>query len=272
MLRKRIPGVLIVFILTFCLLLGEAYTIPVWAGDGSGGGKNQPLALVTSVPAHGQSNVSLPVEIKLTFNKNVVYMMVRDNNQKCFALYSQDGQQVPADIVMADDQVEFEKRRDVIVKPRVGLQPSTIYTVKVSPQLESKSGVNLGQQAVVSFTTAGVKTGENQVKNITGENEKITSQNRPDPNEVVSSKAADPVSKDNNEPVAKISENDSRSGSDNDSRDDSNIEDDHQSKTVKTGAAEKSPESDPNNNFKIMAALLALAVVIAGWALYKKKN
>ncbi|MGR6837039.1 Ig-like domain-containing protein [Syntrophomonas erecta] len=272
MLRKRIPGVLIVFILTFCLLLGEAYTMPVWAGDGSGGGKNQPLALVTSVPAHGQSNVSLPVEIKLTFNKNVVYMTVRDNNQQCFALYSEDGQQVPADIIMADDQVEFEKRRDVIVKPRVGLQPGITYTVKVSPQLESKSGVNLGQQAVVSFTTAGVKTGENQVKNSTGENEKTTSQNRADTNEAVSSKVDDQVSKDNNQPVASISENDSHSGGHNDSRDDKNIEDDPASKIVKTGAAEQSPKSDPNNNFKITAALLALAVVIAGWALYKKKN
>ena len=34
------------------------------------------------------------------------------------------------------------------------MQAGTKYTVKVAPQLESKSGVTLGKEAVISFTTA----------------------------------------------------------------------------------------------------------------------
>jgi|CZCA01.1.fsa_nt_gi methionine-rich copper-binding protein CopC len=144
-------------IITLALLCSIMLVLPVLAGqgDGSGGGKGQPLALVSSSPADGQKNVALPVEIKMSFSKNVVYMTVRDNNSKCFAMYSQDGKQVPIEVIMADDQIEFDKRRDIIVKPLQELQAGTTYTVKVAPQLESKSGVNLDKETTLSFTTAG---------------------------------------------------------------------------------------------------------------------
>lgn len=140
------------------LLLAALLLVPVlpsWAGegDGSGGGQGQPLELVSSSPADGQSDVVLSAEIKLTFNKNVVYMTVRDRNSKCLALYSQDGIEVPVDVVMADDQVESEKKRDIIIKPRQELQAGTKYTVKVAPQLEAKSGASLGKEVKISFTT-----------------------------------------------------------------------------------------------------------------------
>jgi methionine-rich copper-binding protein CopC len=144
-------------IIALVLLCSIMLALPILAGqgDGSGGGKNQPLALVSSIPADGQKDVALPGEIKMTFSKNVVYMTVRDNNSKCFTMYSQDGKQVPIEVIMADDQIEFDKRRDIVVKPLQELQTGITYTVKVAPQLESKSGVNLGKEATLSFTTAG---------------------------------------------------------------------------------------------------------------------
>jgi len=144
-------------IITLALLCSIVLALPIMAGqgDGSGGGKNQPLALVSSIPADGQKDVALPVEIKMTFSKNVVYMTVRDNNSKCFTMYSKDGKQVPIEVIMADDQIEFDKRRDIVVKPLQELQAGITYTVKVAPQLESKSGVNLGKETTLSFTTAG---------------------------------------------------------------------------------------------------------------------
>ncbi len=144
-------------IITLAILCSIILVLPVLAGqgDGSGGGKNQPLAMLSSSPADGQKDVALPVEIKMTFSKNVVYMTVRDNNSKCFTMYSQDGKQVPIEVIMADDQIEFDKRRDIVVKPLQELQAGTTYMVKVAPQLESKSGVNLGKETTLSFTTAG---------------------------------------------------------------------------------------------------------------------
>ncbi|CFX39663.1 Uncharacterized [Syntrophomonas zehnderi OL-4] len=145
-------------ITTLVFLCSVILAIPVLAGqgDGSGGGKNEFLALVSSNPLDGQKDVALPVKIKMTFSKNVVYMTVRDNNSKCFTMYSQNGKQVPIEVLMADDQIEFDKRRDIEVKPLQELKTGTRYTVKVAPQLESKSGVKLGKETTLSFTTEGV--------------------------------------------------------------------------------------------------------------------
>lgn len=152
---KKTWGRVLVFILA--VLCSIVLVLPAMAGegDGSGGGKDQPLALTSSSPADGQKDVTLSGEIKLTFSKNVVYLTVRDNNSRCLALYSQEGKEIPIEVIMADDQVEFDKRRDIVIKPRQELQDGTKYTVKVAPQLKSKSGVTLGKEVVISFTTAG---------------------------------------------------------------------------------------------------------------------
>lgn len=128
-------------------------------GDGTGGGKGNPLSLVSSTPAGGQKDVSLPVEIKLTFSKNVVHMSVNDNNRNCFSLTTSAGSAVPVEVVMADDQIEPEKKNDVVLKPLQSLQPGTEYVVRISPELQSKSGVTLESQVSVAFTTAAADAG-----------------------------------------------------------------------------------------------------------------
>lgn len=150
--RARLPLILLLGV--FCCTMA---VLPALAGQGdvSGGGKNNPLSMESSSPADGQKNVALPVEIKCSFSKNVVNMTVSDNNKKCFALYSADGKKVPVEVVMADDQVDPENRRNIVLRPLQGLEPGTTYTVKVAPELQSKSGVNLGEEVVITFTTAG---------------------------------------------------------------------------------------------------------------------
>ncbi|NLN86648.1 MAG: hypothetical protein GX133_03440 [Syntrophomonadaceae bacterium] len=123
-------------------------------GDGSGGGQNNPLVIESSTPANGAAGVATLEYIKVVFSKNVVYMTVRDQNMQCFSLWS-GSQRIPAEIIMADDQIEREKRRDVLIKPKQPLQPGTAYRVEIAPEMKSKSGVTLGHKEVINFTMAG---------------------------------------------------------------------------------------------------------------------
>lgn len=145
--------------LLLSIMLSAVLVLPVWAGDGdgSGGGQGVPLGLASSSPAHGEQNVSTTPEINLIFNKNVVNMTVADNNKKCFSLYAADGQKVPLEVIMPDDQIQPELKRHIDLKPLQALEPGTTYTLKISPQLQAKNGTFLGTEAKVSFTTAGTR-------------------------------------------------------------------------------------------------------------------
>lgn len=153
-IKRSLPWVIIV---SFTIMLLSAVPAQAGNGDGTGGGKSEPLRLVSSVPADGAKNVPVPSRILLTFSKNVVNMTVNENNKTCFSLQSEAGKEIPVTVFMADDQIEPEKRNDVILYPSGALQSGTPYMVKVSQMLRSKSGVNLQQPVTVRFTTAGAK-------------------------------------------------------------------------------------------------------------------
>lgn len=135
-------------------------------GDGSGGGQNQPLTLVSSSIADGATGVPLKPQIKLTLSKNIVNattidsgnMTVRDHNMQCFSMQTASGTKIPIDIYMADDQVDFEARNDAVITPKANLDPGTSYSVVVSKDLEGKNfSAKTGQEIRITFTTAGVK-------------------------------------------------------------------------------------------------------------------
>lgn len=135
-------------------------------GDGSGGGQNQPLTLVSSSIADGATGVPLKPQIKLTFSKNIVNATtidnnnttVRDHNMQCFSLLTANGTKVSIDIFMADDQVDFEARNDAVITPKANLDPGTTYFVVVSKDLEAKNfSAKTGQEIRITFTTVGVK-------------------------------------------------------------------------------------------------------------------
>ncbi|MDD4334277.1 MAG: Ig-like domain-containing protein [Desulfotomaculaceae bacterium] len=138
------------------MILLALLSLPALAGqgDGSGGGQGVPLRMDSSSPYNGQTGVSLPLLINMTFNKNVINMTVNDNNQQCFSLYAADGSKVPVEVIMADDQIEPEKKRDIALRPLQELKPGAAYTVKVSPALQAKNGLTLGSDLTITFITA----------------------------------------------------------------------------------------------------------------------
>ena len=155
-MRNKIIGVC-ALILVFMLVLVQ-WTPAVAGdgdGDGSGGGQSQPLSLVTSYPENGAKGVSLKPDITLTFNKNVINMTVKDNNKECLSLQSANGVMVAIEVIMADEQIEPEKKRVIVLRPIRELLPGTQYTVKISPKLQAKNGTTLDKETKVSFTTAG---------------------------------------------------------------------------------------------------------------------
>lgn len=136
------------FVFAWSALAGE--------GDGSGGGKTVPLGLASSVPSNGQTGVELQPLIKLNFNKNVINLAIRDGNKNCFTLVTSAGSIVPIEVIMADDQLYPEEKRNISVKPRQALQPGTAYTLKISPELMAKNGTSLGHEVILSFVTEGM--------------------------------------------------------------------------------------------------------------------
>lgn len=197
--------VLVVAILT--LIASLLMIMPVLAdeGDASGGGQNIPLGLDYSSPTDGQTGVTLQPEIKLTFNKNVIFLAIRDANKKCFSLITSTGSKVAIEVIMADDQIEFEKRRDVILHPLQALKPGTAYIVKVSPQLQAKNGTSLGHELTVNFVTAG--TAEVSPPLVpTAPTTPTTDEEQPDDNQTIS-KPEDETIVANDKPETKETEN-----------------------------------------------------------------
>lgn len=150
--KSRILVVAVLVLIASLLMI-----MPVLAGesDGTGGGQDIPLGLASSTPADGQTGVALQPEIKLTFNKNVINLAIRDANKNCFALVSSAGSKVAIEVIMADDQIYPEEKRNVSLKPLQALKPATTYIVKISPQLQAKNGTSLGHEVTVKFITAG---------------------------------------------------------------------------------------------------------------------
>ena len=155
---KRVSAILTVLVLLFLS------TFTAFAeggnGDGTGGGKNKPLELASSSIANGEENVSRNPEIVLTFNKNVVNFTVKDNNKKCFSMTDEDGNSVPINVIMGDDQVDPDIKRIITITPQSPLTPGTTYLLKIGGGITSKSGVQIGRDSYIAFTVAGTKPSE----------------------------------------------------------------------------------------------------------------
>lgn len=127
-------------------------------GGGDGGGQEQPLVVVASTPKDGARDVSVDTEIVLEFSKNVVYLAVRDINKAAVTLW--DGKaEVPAEIVMADEQLEPDQRNFITIRPLEPLEESKEYTVRVNDSIVSKSGAKLADPAKIVFSTPGYSQG-----------------------------------------------------------------------------------------------------------------
>lgn len=130
-------------------------------GGGTGGGKSQPLTLESSTIKDGATGVSLKPEITLTFSKNIVNMTVNENNKNCFSLQTSNGTNIPINLTLPDDQIDFEKRNDAIITPKANLSQGTTYSIVISSSLKAKSGVTTGKEIKITFTTEVEKPATN---------------------------------------------------------------------------------------------------------------
>ncbi len=131
--------------------------ISSFAADGSGGGKGSPLTLESASVSDGETHVETNRQIRLVFSKNISNIAVKEKNLGCFSMTDSAGQMVPLETVLFDDQLEREKRNEVVLKP-AGLKNGEQYVLKVSRELTAKNGDSPEQDLVIRFSTPGYKT------------------------------------------------------------------------------------------------------------------
>lgn len=154
---KKILSMIIAVICLLCINI----TAFAGNGDGSGGGNGRPLALVASSVENNQQNVPTDSEIVLEFSKNVVNFTVREENAKCFSLVDGKGNNVNIEVVMGDDQVDSSVKNFITVVPEK-LENDMVYTLTIDSNITSKSGVNMQEDAVITFSTGEINQNVNE--------------------------------------------------------------------------------------------------------------
>lgn len=158
-MKKKVLGVIGAF-----LMIAAGFTFPgnvlAAAEEGSGGGADEPLTLVTATIADGQKEVPQNQEITFEFSKNVVNLTVKENNQKCFTVTDHSGQPVGFTVLMADDQIDRDKRNFIGVAINDGMTAGESYTIVISKNLMAKNGQSLDRDYTFGFTVAGAAKAE----------------------------------------------------------------------------------------------------------------
>ncbi|MCL2678127.1 MAG: Ig-like domain-containing protein [Clostridiales bacterium] len=111
------------------------------------------LTLVKSSVANGARNVPLNPVIQLDFTKNVVNFLTARQNATCYHLVDSDGNSVPIRIIVPDDQMQQDVKRNVFIMPAENLRPDTIYKLAVDNTLISKNGDRIDDAHQIVFKT-----------------------------------------------------------------------------------------------------------------------
>lgn len=168
---RKLSVLFLTLLITLSVIWGSTGSAFAAGGDGSGGGSGsggnsaEPLTLVSVTPASGTTDVAPNTSITLEFSKNIAYATVRDGNIKAVSLWS-EGTQVPAEVAMADDQVQPELKNFITITPKEPLKEKTEYAVKVDTTLTSKSGNGLTVPIELKFTTSGSNTATDATENL----------------------------------------------------------------------------------------------------------
>ena len=91
---------------------------------------------------NGASGIPTNPEFKLEFSKNVVNMLIWENNRQCFSLSAKGGGGIPLTVTKIDDTVDASQRHYIFIKPKQALQTGTTYILKISPQLKAKTATH----------------------------------------------------------------------------------------------------------------------------------
>lgn len=111
------------------------------------------LALEGSNITSGSENIPINTEIKLTFSNNVITQAVRNHNMQCFTMKSSKNQTVDIDIIMAEPNDYSDRKKEIIIHPKHGLQCNTVYILTISESLQGGNQKLLGTDKVITFTT-----------------------------------------------------------------------------------------------------------------------
>lgn len=138
-----------------------------YAGD-------NPLTILSSVPLDHSTNVELGTDITVEFSNNVVNMSVKDTNMSAFSLKDGNGNDVDFEVIMADDQIDREKRAFITIHPVSPLSERTEYILTISGDLTSKNGNSLGTDQTIQFTTLGVAVSDSEAASVSEETQSST--------------------------------------------------------------------------------------------------
>ena len=121
------------------------------------GGKDKPLDIVSSTLDSGC--IAPGEEIKLVFSKNIAYQDVREDNMGLFTLEDAEGNEIESEVIIADLQVEPEKKNDVIIKPAAEL-PEGEYILTAHAGITAKNGTSTEEDIVMNFTVSAATPAE----------------------------------------------------------------------------------------------------------------
>ena len=120
--------------------------------DGTGGGKTEALTVESTSVEDGA--VLAPEDaITLVFTKNVVNSSVKETNLPLFTVTDDSGAEVEITVTMADDQIEPDKKNDVVIAP-ADTWAEGAYTLTAQAGITSKSGDVMEQDYTLMFSVA----------------------------------------------------------------------------------------------------------------------
>lgn len=149
--------ILITLLMVITVLLTTA-TAFAGNGDGTGGGKSEGL-YVKSASIEDGGVLASGEAITLVFSKNVVNKKVVENNMPLFQVLDSDQAEVAIEVIMADDQVEPDKKNDVVIQFPQGLADGT-YTLTAKGGITSKSGDVMEADHVLTFRAGSTQAPE----------------------------------------------------------------------------------------------------------------
>lgn len=141
------------FLMTTAILLTPANVFADGGGNGTGGGKNEGLS-VKSASIEDGGTLASDEAITLVFSKNVVNSKVAENNRALFQVLDSNQAEVEIEVTMADDQVEPDKKNDVVIRLPQGLADGA-YTLTAQKGITSKSGDVMESDFVLTFQVGG---------------------------------------------------------------------------------------------------------------------
>lgn len=139
-----------------CIFTISLFVQPVFAegqGNGTGGGKAEPLKLISSSIEDDSTNISLNPTIQLDFSKNICNIKVYEINKDAIHLTSVHGKTIPIKVSFPDDQVQRKYKEQIFISPKSPLEKNTQYRLNIDRTLKSKNGDLIDNAYNILFTT-----------------------------------------------------------------------------------------------------------------------